>query len=72
MPEFVPFILKKKILFLIQQVNRTDARKRETIKLVKRRLKNNVYPSIFKKLPAYYTYKSTPACSNVASCSSRH
>ena len=41
-------------------------RKRGTIKLVVER------QCIFNNLPAYYTYKSIPACSGVASCSSRH
>ena len=40
--------------------------------MVKKRLKNNAYPSIFNNLPAYYTYKSTTARSGVASSSFRH
>ena len=59
--------------FVFDSADQQDRRKRKkgTIKLVKRRLKDNAYPSIFYKLPAYYTYKSIPACSGVASCS-RH
>ena len=51
--------------------------------MVKRRLKDNAYPSIFNNLPAYYIYKSIPARSGRhlnepqvnkcrPSCSSRH
>ena len=40
--------------------------------MVKRRLKDNTYLSIFNNLPAYYTYKSILARSGVALCSSRH
>ena len=72
MPEFVSFILRQKTLFLILLLNRTDEKERGTIKLVKRSLKDNAYPSIFNNLPAYYTYKSIPTCSGVALCSARH
>ena len=40
-------------------------------KIIKRRLKDNTYPSIFNSLLAYYIYKSTFARSGVASCSSQ-
>ena len=60
--------------FVFDFADQQDRRKRKggTIKLVKRRLKDFVCPSIFNNLPAYYSYKSIPACSGVASCSSRH
>ena len=49
--------------FVFDSADQQDRRKRKrgTIKLVKRRLKDNAYNSIFNNLPAYYTYKSIPA-----------
>ena len=49
--------------FVFDSADQQDRRKRKTgtIKLVKRRLKDDAYPSIFNNLPAYYTYKSIPA-----------
>ena len=49
--------------FVFDSAEQQDRRKRKrgTIKLVKRRLKDNAFPSIFNNLPAYYTYKSIPA-----------
>ena len=60
--------------FVFDSADQQDRRKRKRgkIKLVKRRLKDKAYPYIFNNLPAYYTYKSIPARSGVASCSSRH
>ena len=47
--------------FVFDSADQQDRRKRkrETIKLVKRRLKDHAYPSMFKNLPACNTYKST-------------
>ena len=41
--------------FVVDSADQQDRRKRkrETIKLVKKRLKDNAYPSIFNNLPAY-------------------
>ena len=47
-------------------------RKRDSTKLVRRRLKEDAYPSIFKDLPVYCAIKSTPARSGVATSSSRY
>ena len=33
-------------------------RKKEYTKLIRRRLKNDAYPTIFTNLPSYYTYES--------------
>ena len=46
-------------------------RKRETLKSVKRRLKEDACPIIFEDLPSYYSYKNTPACSGLAGSSTR-
>ena len=64
------FLHFKAEVFVFDSANPQDRRKRKrgTIKLVKRRLKDNAYPSIFNNFPAYYTYKSIPDRSGVASC----
>ena len=55
-------------------VDQSDRRKRKRVsaKLIKRRLKEDAFPSIFKNLPNYYTSKSTPARSGLAASSSRY
>ena len=60
--------------FVFDSADQQDRRKKKrgTIKLVKRRLKDNAYPFIFNNFPAYYTYKSIPARSGIPSCPSRH
>jgi len=54
----------------VDQKNRRK-RKRATFKLLKRRLKNDAYPSVFRNMPTYYSYKAAPRRSGLASSSSR-
>ena len=60
--------------FVNDSADQQNRRKRkiDSTKLVRRRLKEDAYPSIFKDLPVYCAIKSTPARSGVATSSSRH
>ena len=52
--------------------NSTRKRKRNSKKLLRRRLKTGAVPSVFNNLPLYYTYQSEPHRSGLSTTSSRH
>ena len=47
-------------------------RKRESTKLIRKRLKNDAHLPIFTNSPSYYTYESEPRRSGLSSSTSRH